>query len=241
VATLKSSADPRTSRPAGVEILDAPDVDPALARRSLRDVMLANSLMGGTRAVMHELESIVPSLPPHASLLDVGTGMGDIPRRAREVAARRGIVLETIGLEAAEWLAAAGKRATTAAVVGDGRALPFASHSVDVVICSQVLHHFFDHDAIALLRELDRVARVRVIVSDLLRSDLAIAGLWLFSFVLGFHPVSRHDGIMSIRRGFTPGELSRIVRAATGADPRIREYLGFRVAAAWAPTGRDHT
>ena len=235
MATLKSIVDPRI-RPDGDEILDAPDVDPALARRSLRDVMLANSLMGGTRAVMHELESIMPSLPKRATLLDVGTGMGDIPRRAREVAARRGVTLDTVGLEAAEWLAAAARTSMTAAVVGDGRFLPFASHSVDIVICSQVLHHFFDHDAVALLQELNRVARVGVIVSDLLRSDLAVAGLWLFSFVLGFHPVSRHDGIMSIRRGFTPGELGTIVRAATGAQPRIREYLGFRVAAAWAPT-----
>ena len=235
MATLKSIVDPRI-RPDGDEILDAPGVDPALARRSLRDVMLANSLMGGTRAVMHELESLLPSLPKRATLLDVGTGMGDIPRRAREVAARRGVTLDTVGLEAAEWLAAVARTSMTAAVVGDGRYLPFASHSVDVVICSQVLHHFFDHDAIALLQELNRVARVGVIISDLLRSDLAVAGLWLFSFVLGFHPVSRHDGIMSIRRGFTPGELGTIVRAATGAQPRIREYLGFRVAAAWAPT-----
>ncbi|HTD61971.1 MAG TPA: methyltransferase domain-containing protein, partial [Gemmatimonadaceae bacterium] len=178
----------------------------------------------------------MPSLPKRATLLDVGTGMGDIPRRAREVAARRGVTLDTVGLEAAEWLAAAARTSTTAAVVGDGRFLPFASHSVDVVICSQVLHHFFDHDAVALLQELNRVARVGVIISDLLRSDLAVAGLWLFSFVLGFHPVSRHDGIMSIRRGFTPGELDTIVRSATGAQPCIREYLGFRVAAAWAPT-----
>ena len=235
MATLKSIVDPRI-RPDGDEILDAPGVDPALARRSLRDVMLANSLMGGTRAVMHELESLLPSLPKRATLLDVGTGMGDIPRRAREVATRRGVTLDTVGLEAAEWLAAAARTSMTAAVVGDGRYLPFASHSVDVVICSQVLHHFFDHDAIALLQELNRVARVGVIISDLLRSDLAVAGLWLFSFVLGFHPVSRHDGIMSIRRGFTPGELGTIVRAATSAEPRVRQYLGFRVAAAWAPT-----
>lgn len=199
--------------------------------------MLANALMGGTRAVMHELEAVVSSLPQRATLLDVGTGMGDIPRRAREIAARHGITLDTIGLEAAEWLAAAGRSSTTAAVVGDGRSLPLADHSVDVVICSQVLHHFFDDEAFALLRELDRVARTRVIVSDLVRSDLAIAGLWLFSFVLGFHPVSRHDGIMSIRRGFRPRELREIVRVATGGEPQIHEYLGFRVTAAWVPTG----
>jgi SAM-dependent methyltransferase len=239
VATLKSSADPRIHWPSGTEILDAPDVDPALAERSLRDVMRANALMGGTRAVMHELEAIAPSLPRRATLLDVGTGLGDIPRRARAVASQRGVTLDTVGLEASEWLAAASRSSTIAAVVGDGRALPFADHSIDVVICSQVLHHFFDHDALVLLRELNRVARVGVIVSDLVRSDVAVGLLWFFSFVLGFHPVSRHDGMMSIRRGFAPGELRTIVRAATGANPRIEQYLGFRVTAAWAPTGRD--
>jgi SAM-dependent methyltransferase len=239
VATLKSSADPRINRPPGAEILDAPDVDPALAERSLRDVMRANALMGGTRAVMRELEAIVPLLPKRATLLDVGTGLGDIPLRARAVVAGHGITLDTVGLEASEWLARASRSATASAVVGDGRALPFASHSVDVVICSQVLHHFFDQEALALLKELDRVARVGVIVSDLNRSDLAVGLLWFFSFVLRFHPVSRHDGMMSIRRGFAPGELRTIVRAATGADPRIEQYLGFRVTAAWAPTGTN--
>jgi len=77
---------------------------------------------------------------------------------------------------------------------GDARALPLADRSVDIVICSQVLHHFFDGETAQVLRELDRVARLRVIVADLQRSRLAAAGIWLASFLLAFHPVSRHDG-----------------------------------------------
>ena len=120
-------------------------------------------------------------------------------------------------------------------ICADALALPIASKSVDIVICSQTLHHFESRDAIAVLRELDRVARKRVIVSDIRRSWLAAAGIWLASYPLGFHPVSRHDGVVSVLRGFTPGELSQLVRTATQQTPVARRRIGFRTTASWVP------
>jgi 2-polyprenyl-3-methyl-5-hydroxy-6-metoxy-1,4-benzoquinol methylase len=222
----------------GVEILDAPDVDPRLVTRSLSDVALANTLFGGTRAVLQEVRRVLPRLPDGATLLDVGTGVGDIPARACAAAARRGVRLTTIGVDAAAELATESRGRTGASVCGDARALPFPARSVDVVTCSQVLHHFEDADARVVLREMDRVARLRVIVSDLRRSWLAAAGIWLASYPLGFHPVSRHDGVVSVMRGFTAGELAAVVRAAVGRAPEIRRYLGWRLTASWEPAPR---
>ena len=65
------------------EYLDAPNVDPKLVRRSLADVALANALFGGTRAVLLEIEDLLPELNGSATLLDVGSGVGDIAARAR--------------------------------------------------------------------------------------------------------------------------------------------------------------
>ncbi len=42
------------------------------------------------------------------------------------------------------------------AEAGDALALPFTDHSVDIVTCSQVLHHFADAEAILILRKLHR-------------------------------------------------------------------------------------
>jgi ubiquinone/menaquinone biosynthesis C-methylase UbiE len=171
-----------------------------------------------------------------ATLLDVGTGLGDIPRAARALAARRGVTLQTIGLEVTAALAAAARAQATATVAGDARALPFADGSVDVVTCSQVLHHLDGDDARALLSELTRVARRGVIVSDLRRSWLAAGLLWCASFPLGFHPVSRHDGVTSVFRGFTRHELADAVHTATGEAPAVRHRLGWRVTARWSRT-----
>lgn len=225
------------ARQRGTEILDDPDADPALALRSLRDVALANAWFGGRRAVLGELDAVLAGLPAGAActLLDVGTGLGDIPRAARRLGERRGLTMRTIGLERATALSRAAAAQCTLAITADALSLPFATGSLDVVTCSQVLHHFDGEAADQLLRECTRVARRAVIIGDLRRSWIAVAGLWSGSYLLGFHPVSRHDGVVSIRRGYTVPELQQLVQAATGCLPRVRRRLGFRVVARWAP------
>jgi SAM-dependent methyltransferase len=225
------------SRRRGVEILDDPATDPALRARSIGDVTRSNQLLGGTRAVLAELARLFPQLGASATLLDVGTGLADIPRRARERARARGIALRTAGLDEAPSLAAAVKSALDDSVCGDARALPVATASVDVVTCSQLLHHFSDDEIPAVLRELDRVARGWVVVSDLRRSWLAAWGFWLVSWPLGFHRVTRHDGFVSVLRGFTTDELARHVAVATGQRPDVRRHLGYRLTATWRPRG----
>src|SRR6202162_6200965 len=209
IDTLRDLLTPPRKR--GFEFLDLPDIDPKIVTRSLADVARANALFGGISAALDELMDALKQVPRNATLLDVGTGLGDIPCGAREKARRNGIELTTIGLDAAGELASASKCSVDIAVCGDARHLPFADNSVDIVMCSQVLHHFAGSEAAVLLREMDRVARVRVIVSDIRRSRIAAAGLWLVSFPLRFHAVSRHDGVVSVLRGFTPTELADTV------------------------------
>jgi SAM-dependent methyltransferase len=222
-------------RKRGVEILDLPDVDPRLVTRSLSDVARANTLFGGKSCALDELEGVLTALPAAATLLDVGTGLGDIPCSARKLAEQRGVELTTIGLDSALALARASRGSLDFSVCGDALRLPFADDSIDLVMCSQVLHHFASPDAEVLLREMNRVARVRVIVCELRRSWVAAAGLWLASFPLGFHAVSRHDGVVSVMRGFTARELSDTVHQAIAWRPLARRRRGFRVTTSWAP------
>ena len=222
-------------RKRGVEILDSPDVDPQLVTRSLADVARANALFGGVSSALEELMTVLKDSPQITTLLDVGTGLGDIPCRAREMARRNGVALTTIGLDSAAELAAASRSSVDFSVCADALLLPFADDSIDVVMCSQVLHHFTGADASVLLREMNRVARVRVIVSDLRRSWIAAAGLWLASFPLRFHAVSRHDGVVSVLRGFTPEELVDTVHEAIARRPVVHRRRGFRVTTSWTP------
>ena len=220
----------------GVEKLDIPGVPGSIVKRSLADVARANALFGGTRAVLAELRPVLAAAPERSlTLLDVGTGAADIPLAARRVAFRRGIDLTVIGADNSIPLAVHASRRVNCSVAADALALPFADRSVDIVVCSQLLHHFTEREIGSVLRELQRVARLRVIVSDLRRSWLAAAGIWLASFPLRFHPISRHDGVLSVLRGFTAAELSAHVVRATGTVPAVSRRLGWRVTASWTP------
>ncbi len=226
------------ARQRGSEILDDPGHDPALAIRSLRDVALANRFFGGRRAVLSAVKRVLEQAPASKEplvLLDVGTGLGDIPAAASRMADSIRQPLVTVGAELIPALAHAASAVCSHAVAADALRLPFADRSVDIVTCSQVLHHFDGPEADALLRECTRVARRAVVVGELRRSWLAIGGLWLASFLLGFHPVSRHDGIVSILRGFTRDDLHELVTRATGCRVVASRAPGFRVVAVWSP------
>jgi len=224
------------SRRRGVEYLDNPAVPAHVAERSMRDIVRSNTLLGGTHAVVTTvMRALRAEHLEQVSLLDVGTGLGDIPAHVRARALRLGIAVRTIGLELNPALACRARSPALPVVRGSVLALPFRSASVDIVTCSQVLHHFDAHDSRVVLRELNRVARRCVIVSELRRSWVAAAGIWLASFPLRFHPVSRHDGMTSVLRGFAGDELHDLVDSAVGASPHVRRRPGFRTTAAWTP------
>jgi 2-polyprenyl-3-methyl-5-hydroxy-6-metoxy-1,4-benzoquinol methylase len=224
------------ARRRGVEFLDSPDVDPDVRHRAQANIARSNRLLGGLRAAIVEVRGVIGDGAGSPTLLDVGTGLADIPERATAAAARSGVKLTTIGVDEAPSLLVAARGCVTYGVCASAFALPFRDHSIDIVMCSQLLHHFDWPEADRVVRELNRVAARAIIVSDLRRSWIAAAGFWIVSVVLRFHPVTRHDGVVSVLRGFTAVELERVVKTATGATPRVRRRLGYRLTARWSPT-----
>jgi SAM-dependent methyltransferase len=224
---------PRRRR--GIELLDDPAVPPEIVTRSIKDVERSNVIFGGLKAALEEMRPTLGRIPHCATLLDVGTGAGDIPAAARVIAAKSGVTLKTIGFDCSEALLRGHRHRNGSVVRGDALRLPFRDHSVDIVMCSQVLHHFREPEAVQLIAEMNRVARARVVISDIRRSWIAAGGLWVASFLLGFHSVSRHDGVVSVMRGFVPQELSALVTSATGHRAQVSRHLGFRVTTSWKP------
>ena len=222
------------ARRRGVEILDDPTVPDAIRLPAMADVARANRFFGGTRALLTGLREALPTLPTRTTLIDVGTGTGDIVPQAQRVFATKGLTITAFGVDVSECVACAARSRLAAAIVADGMHLPFASDSADVVVCSQVLHHFGDADARTLIAELHRVSRDWVIIADLRRSWLAAGGFYVASRLLDFHPVTRADGIASVFRGFVPSELGALIRNVTGIVPHVRTGTFWRITATWS-------
>jgi SAM-dependent methyltransferase len=220
----------------GVELLDDPSAEPAAVRAQLRDIARLNTLFGGTRAVLRALAPVFREAPVGArwTLLDVGTGAGDIPRAVQRLARRHGVALTLLGIERIPAAARLARAAGVTTILGDGGALPLATRSVDIVMASQVLHHLPRETAVRWIAALDRVARRAVVLADLRRSRAAIAGMWAVSFPLGCSRSTRHDAVLSLRRGYTRQELDRMLGEA-GVAARATYAPLARVVAVWTP------
>jgi SAM-dependent methyltransferase len=230
---------PRRRR--GIEYLDSPDIDPAVRERSHRDIDLSSALFGGSRALKQALAESMGDLTVDATLLDVGSGSGATIAMAQRIAAKSGVRLTGIALDIDPTLVRSCAKRQQVGVCGNALELPFRDRSVDLVVCSLLLHHFEGNELCRVLSELNRVARVGVVVHDLRRSRLAAAGIWAISFPLGFHPISRHDGVTSVLRGFTRAELRTLVYDSTGAHPRVSRHLGYRLVGSWRPDRVDRS
>jgi len=226
--------------PHGTELLDDPAADPATVALSLRNIARANRWFGGWAAVRYGLGRLLEGhgdtldriRSSRLTLLDVGTGIGDLPARAVRWGAERDVTILPLGLErnpVAARLAADCGLTTLVACGGD---LPLADRSVDLVITSQLAHHLNDDSCRTLFRECHRVARLGVVIADLYPSRLAAAGFRIGGALLGFDPVTIDDGVTSLHRGFTPDRLAALL-AGAGVNAAVTRRPGARVVAWW--------
>jgi SAM-dependent methyltransferase len=223
------------SSPIGIEVLDDPGADPVLVRRMLGEIATANRLFGGVRALHRGLAQLFdPADRDRAvTLLDIGTGAGDLPRAAVRWAAGRGMMLDPIGLERHPAAARCATDAGITTFLGCGAALPLRDGSVDVVLLSQLLHHLDDDGAIRMLAEAHRVARRGVLVLDLRPSRLAGLGFRAAGSAMGFHRSTIDDGVVSLARGRSAPALAELARQAGAGAPRAHALPFARVLVSW--------
>ena len=219
--------------PIGREALDSSGLNPDVARATLRDIAVANRLFGGVAAVWYGVDRLLAGSPRRDLVVaDVGAGAGDILRAASTLLRRRGYRVQAVALDFHLEAARMARHAGHGAVRADAFHLPLAERSVDIVIASQLLHHYGRDSAAVLLGELRRVARVGVVVADLRRTWVAAWGIWMAATLLRFHPVSRADGMLSVRRGYTAAEFIALCRLA-GQPAVVSRRPGFRLVACW--------
>ncbi len=218
----------------GDELLDHPDADPRRVEKSLHHIARSNRWFGGWWAVRRGLERVLEGVPEGTTLtlLDVGTGNGDLPARAVRWAAGRGITLIPIGIERHRTAAALAGARGVHSILGCAGALPVREAGVDVVLASQLVHHLTPSAIVDFMETANRVARVGVVIADLRRSLMALAGFWIGSRLFGFDEATKADGMTSVRRGFQKQELIDLAQDA-GIEAAVERTLGFRLVAAW--------
>jgi SAM-dependent methyltransferase len=224
-----------------VELMDEGPCTSAEIAGSLGDLRRYNLRLGGWRLMRRAVAPLLAEAgrARQATLLDIATGSGDMPAAFTRWAARRGVELRAVGMDVKDDMLAEARRYLDGTSPGvrlvqaDALRLPHADGSIDIVICSTFLHHLDNAQARQALAEMKRVARVGVVVIDLVRSRIAWGLVWALTRLTSRNRLTLYDGPLSVRRSFTVPELVDLARAAGLAGAKVRRAGPVRALLTW--------
>ncbi len=222
--------------PAREEMMDDFSIGDERLRQALEELRWVSRWLGGYAATMQALR---PVLRPGMKVLDLGTGAADFPERLVRWADERGMDVQVVAVDAnpatVRYARTSLRRRLPAYLqarirveVADALDLSYDDDHFDVVTASLFLHHFDRPETVQLLREMQRLARRGFIINDLHRHPAAYYGYSALTLLLRTSEMARHDGLISVRRGFRREEL-RALAAEAGLDAfTIRWHWAFR-------------
>jgi SAM-dependent methyltransferase len=207
-------------RARGSEFLDRPDADPRLVEEGYRFMKVVNRLGGGIRVVRRFLAEEISKSPKDdpVTVLDIGAGDCDIPLSVARWAGRRGYQVQFTCLDhdpkALELAERAVRRVGHPAppVIRTVQADIFTyqpAEKFDYAMGSMTFHHFTDDQIDQLITHLRGFVRKALLINDLHRCLANYVAC--FFLALPVDREIRHDGLLSIRRGFKPRELAQLL------------------------------
>lgn len=204
-------------------------------RQALRHLGRLNRLLGGAGPAIYGVERLwrMAGRPHRLSVLDVGSGAGDLNQALLRWASRRKVeltivladVTEEAGLESARLF-----RDEPRVQFVRRSAFDLAAREADIVTASQFAHHFAPEELPSLFASLLNASRYGIVINDIHRHWLPWAAVWLVTRTISRNRYIRHDGPLSVAKGFRRADF-QAVGGRLGVDIAIRWRPLFRYAA----------
>jgi ubiquinone/menaquinone biosynthesis C-methylase UbiE len=223
------------TRSTKLERIDTGDYTPEEYATFLREIAFINKYLGDRRALKKTLlREIESENLREFSVLDVGSGSGELLRTIAEFARDSELKAELVGIDLNEISASTAQTKSLDypeifSVRGNALTLPFAEGSFDYAISSLFFHHLTDKQIPVVLSEMSRVSRRGIFVIDLHRHPLAYVLYKLFCFTFRISPLVRQDGSLSILRGFRPKELKQQFSESKLRTKWVGRFFPFRL------------
>ena len=197
------------------EILDREGSASVRGRRILADLDCWNRLTRWyrfhCRMVAQHWEAL--GRPSPVRLVDIGTGQGSLLEALADHFDAASVPAELVGVDLSpSYVAMARTRLGSRArvVVADATDLPFDEGSFDIATSTLMMHHLPRQTRTNMVAELARVTRTTYLF-DLELTFYGALGWAAASTLLGMSSDTRHDGVVSVRRGFTRDEFEQLV------------------------------
>lgn len=210
------------------EIIDDFSITDERLDRALNELKVINFFLGGnsvSRAGFRALGKFNPD-KRFVKILDIGSGGSDLFSRMQLNGKSADAVSADINIQACRFNKKNNPKAKV--VCCDARMLPFRQNSFDVIHASLFLHHFNESDISLILRESLSAVRYGIIINDLRRSVLALAGIKILTQIFSKSRMVKNDGPLSVKRGFIKKELQSIFAGLNNCRISIKRKWAFR-------------
>lgn len=212
------------------EHMDRSDLDLEALFRTYDAFKIINPLLARWKYVYRShIRPVLEQNPQKVhTLLDIGCGGGDVMETLARYAAKDGFKLSVSGVDPDDNAEAYLKLRNPSVHIHFRNAMStqLVAENVkfDFVISNHVMHHLDDKTLIAITNDAKSLSRNMVLFNDIERGDLAwmVFNLtWPFFWRSFITP----DGLTSIRRSFTKGELAKLL----GNDWIVRRVFPYRL------------
>lgn len=197
------------------ELMDRQDADPRRLKRTIEQFDLINRLFSAATRLFkrHILPTMLADKEREWTILDFGSGGGDIDRALVRLCRKKGVKVKITALDldprVLPWAKELCKDYPEIHPIA-GSVFDLATHGdFDFIISNHTLHHF-TYPQVRLAVELCKNhARYGILLNDLSRSIWGYIGYTIFTGLFLHRSLAFYDGRLSIRRGFTVAELER--------------------------------
>ena len=196
------------------EIMDDFDLEGNKIKDALDKIVKINQLLGGNRLTLQSVKKIIQNLDKKTpiTILDIGCGNGDMLRVLAKYGYKNNFNFKLIGVDANLHTIDYAEKLST-----DYYNIEYFSMNIfeeqfvelkyDIVLCTLTLHHFNNDKILELLKILYQNSKLAIVINDLHRSKIAYFLFQMISIIFNLNKMTKHDGLVSILRGFKKSEL----------------------------------
>lgn len=113
-------------------------------------------------------------------------------------------------------------------ICADTLKIPVKDNKIDIVHSSLFLHHFNEEEIKQILKNFLEISKLGIVINDLRRSILALAGIKIIAFLFSKSEMFKNDGPLSVRRGFLKKELIDILKELGVKNFTLKRKWAFR-------------
>lgn len=193
-----------------------------MLREALVHLRRLNRLFGAASPTLYGVKKLWrdAGCPKSLSIVDIGAGSGDVNKKLLRWALEEGVRLNVTLVDKTE---EAAKEAAlyywneSRVQIRQADLFELEADSADIVTGTQFIHHFAGEELARAASQMLRISRIGVALNDIHRHWLSWSAVWLATRLLSRNPYIRHDGPLSVAKGFRAGDWEKL-RRSPGLD-----------------------